>query len=142
MNNAADIAARIWEFAGGDWISAMLVAVVALLVIAIILMLLYFALDSWFLPRIRGIGKIVDKTFTPSHVVMVSVLDVVTRTFKQKPVPVPDNWSLCVEVDGQRDSISVKQAEFNSFAIDSFVSVEYAKGRFFGSLNLYGVYHK
>ncbi len=124
-----------------DWplgtIVGVLVIVVVLLIVGLILWGVFIAVDSWFRPRSRKVGRVIDKTFTPAHTEMVynAALKMMTPQF------VDDDWTVSVEVDGQQDSMSVPEEFYDSLAVGKSVWVDYETGRLSGDLYIKELSH-
>lgn len=97
---------------------------------------LYFAIDSWFLPKKRGTGRIVGKTFTPAHTQVIMMYNVATKTNMPQIIHRPDDWSVSVEVGGKQDDISIGQELYDLLSEGSMVMAGYVTGRFSGNLYL------
>jgi hypothetical protein len=135
----ADFAVMISRMLG-DWPLGTFIGVLLLLVVLLVAVLIawgcFVAADSWFLPRNRGMGKIVGKVFTPAHVQPVLIYNAATNLSLPYPVFHPDDWSLCVEVAGRQDSISINKKDFGTLSIGDNVIAEYVSGRLSGGLYL------
>lgn len=138
MNFLTDMITMLWETLT-DWplgtIVGIILLVCVLVLIGLVMWGLFMAIDSWFLPRRHGTGRIVGKTFTPAHTGMIVIYNAATKTSMPHPIFHPDDWSVSVEVDGRQDSVSVSREFFNSLSENSSVMAEYVWGRF--SRNLY-----
>jgi hypothetical protein len=123
-----------------DWPLGTVVGVLILLVVLLLLGLLawgcFIALDSWFLPRKRNMGKIVEKTFTPAHTKIVLMYNAATKTSMPHPIFYPDDWSVTVEVAECQDSLSVDEDEFDILREGDNVLAEYVTGRISSGLYL------
>lgn len=97
---------------------------------------IFVAADSWLLPRKRGQGLVVAKTFTPAHTNMIYVYNDATKTSLPQLIPYPDDWSVAVKVGNQQDSISVEKDFYNSLSKSDFVMAEYVEGRLSGKMYL------
>ena len=139
MNFLKDIIAMFADMFG-DWPIGTTLGILILLFILIIAVCVaygvFVAIDSWFLSKKQGVGKIISKKFTPAHTQMVSMFNAATKTSMTQPIHHPDDWSICVEVAGQQDSISVDQKLFNLVSEGDSVFAEYVCGRLSGSLHL------
>lgn len=144
MNFIMDIAMMIRESLV-DWplgtVAGSLLILALLLLAGLIVWGLFVAVDSWFLPRSRGMGKVRSKEFTPAHTDMILIYNAATKTSMPHPMYYPDNWSVCVEVSGRQDSISVDQEEFNILKEGDSVITEYVSGRISNSLYIKNIVH-
>lgn len=139
MSFIADIAKMILEMLY-DWPIGTVMGVLMLLVVLLLLGLLAWgcliALDSWFLPRKKSMGKIVGKTFTPAHTEIILMYNAATKTSMPHPVFHPDDWSVTVEVAECQDSLSVDEDEFDALREGDSVLAEYVTGRISSGLYL------
>ena len=140
----SDLAAMIGEMLG-DW---PLGTIVGIFVLACVLLLvglavwgLFVAIDSWFLPRNHRVGRVVGKTFTPAHTQMILIYNETTKTSLPHPIFHPDNWSVSVELDDRKDSMSVSKEFFDSLSENDSVLTEYVSGRFSGDLYIKALSH-
>lgn len=121
-----------------DWpigtIAGILFFACILTLIILVARLLFAALDSWFLLRKNGIGRIVAKTFTPAHTEIILIYNSATQTNMPHLIPHSDDWSVRVEVDDKQDSISISKIFFDSLSEDDQVTVEYVRGRLSGNI--------
>lgn len=112
-----------------DWPLGTLLGVIllfgGLLIVGLILWGMFVAMDSWFRPHNKKMGRVVDKTFTPAHTQMVynPALKMSTPRF------VDDEWRVSVEVDEKQDSIAVSESFYSSLRQGSPVLAEYVIGR-------------
>lgn len=122
-----------------DWPSGTIIGGIFLICILILLGLilhgLFIAVDSWFLSKKQGNGRVVSKTFTPAHTQLIFIYNAATKTNMPQLISNPDDWSICVEVNDMQDSISITKEFYDSLSKNSSVKVEYVHGRF--SRNLY-----
>ena len=133
----ADFTAMISQMLG-DWPLGTFIGVLLLFAVLLLAVLIawggFIAMDSWLLPRNRDIGKIVSKAFIPAHVQPILTYNAAINLTLPYPVYHSDDWSLCVEVDGRRDSLSVGEKDFNDFREGDNVIAEYVRGRLSGGL--------
>ncbi len=113
--------------------------------IALILLLLcaciigvYRVIDSWFLPKHSGEGKIVDKEFTPKHTT-ITWIATGTTTFPLISTD-PDDYSLLIERSGKSDWISVDEEFYKSVHEGQTVKIDYVLGRISKDLYIKEVY--
>ena len=90
------------------------------------------ALDSWFLPRQDGEGRVIGKKFDRSHVELIPVSTGNTSTII--PVHHGDEWSLHIQVGDQDDWIGVTEECYSETKKQDRVKVTYVIGRISGSL--------
>ncbi len=140
MEFLKDLATSFTKEVLSDWplgtiIGVILIACV-LALIGLALWGLCVAADSWFLPKERGMGRVVGKTFTPAHTEMVLIYNAATKTSMPPSVHHPDDWSVNVEVQGKQDDISIAHKFYDSLSKGSSVSAEFVHGRFSGNLYL------
>lgn len=111
----------------GDWplgtFVATLIILFVLVLIGAILYGLFTAADSWFLQRKNKEGLLIGKTFIPAH-----------TTYTTNPIYHSDEWSVIVDVDGERGSLSVSRKFYNSLTEDDSLTVSYVSGRMTGRL--------
>jgi hypothetical protein len=100
---------------------------------------LFVAVDSWLLPRQRGMGRVVGKKFTPAHTQLVMIFNAATKTSMPQPVFYPDTWTVWIEVDGEQDDISVTQEYFNQSSKGDSVSATFVRGRISRKMYLKGI---
>jgi len=126
-----------------DWPIGTVLGAIMLLLVLIVLGFVawgcFIAVDSWFLSKKQGMGKIISKEFTPAHTEYVPMYNAALKTTIPYPMHYEDDWSICVEVAGQQDSISVYQQTFDSLKEGDSVIAEYVSGRFSGGLYLKGI---
>lgn len=126
-----------------DWPFGTIMGVLSLLVILALLGLLiwgcFIAVDSWFLPRSKGMGKIVSKVFTPAHYGYILVYNDAIKTSMPQPIYYSDDWSVNVEVARCRDSISISENLYLVLKEGDSVFAEYVTGRISGSFYLKGI---
>jgi hypothetical protein len=122
----------------GDWPLGTFVGVLLLLIVLLLAVLIawggFIAMDSWFLPRNRGTGKLVSKAFIPAHVQSTLIYNAAINLTLPYPVYHQDDWSLCVDVYGRRDSISVDQKVFGHLSLGENIIADYTIGRLSGGL--------
>lgn len=139
MEFLMDMVNGVWRMLG-DWPTGTIIGVIVIACVLVVAGLILWgvcrAVDSWFLPRKRDMGTVVGKTYTPEHTQLISVYNAATKTSIPQPVTIPDNWSVGVEVNGLRDSMSVKQAFYDRLSRGDSVMTEYVTGRFSGGLYL------
>lgn len=128
------------SFMLGDWpigtfVGLLLLAAIAIFV-GLVLWGLGLAIDSWFLPRQRGKGRVTGKDFTPAHTSTIMIYNVATKTSMPHIVHHPDDWSVTADVEGLNDSISVTQEFYDSVQPNDWVTVDFVRGRFSGGLYL------
>ena len=111
-------------------------AVLVITAIAIILLITYMlccviltALDTWFLPKKQGLGKVVKKKFIHDDASSLLALNYALRPYTSVPNIRPDKWKLTVEIDGVQDTISVDGSLYNSVSVGDPVKAEYVIGR-------------
>ena len=126
-----------------DWplgtIMAILLALLLIMLIGIICIGLYIAVDSWFLPRQQSKGRVICKKFTPAHTQTIMIYNAALKMSLPSQVFHPDDWSLCIEVDGKQDTISVQHKFYLATKEGSVVDTEYVIGRMSGDLYIKGV---
>lgn len=123
-----------------DWpigtVLAVLLSATLLVLLAIIAWLLFTAVDSWFRPRKKDIGRVYAKRFIPAHIELILVYNSALKTSIPQPISHPDNWVVGIEVNGQRDSISVSENAYHAISRGNQVLAEYVTGRFSGGFYL------
>lgn len=126
-----------------DWpvgtIAGVLVIVVVLFLVVFVLWGVFIAIDSWFLPRKRKVGRVVGRTFTPAHTQPMPIYNAATKSTHIHLIHHPDNWSLTVQVDDLQDSVSVDEEFYDYHTAGKQVWVEYVTGRFSGGLYIKGL---
>jgi hypothetical protein len=142
MNFVKDTIVMFGEMLG-DWpvgtiLGTIIIAVFLLIILLTSLLVMrsiFIAIDSWFLPRNQGRGRVMGKKIIPAHTEMC-IGGGPPTAFTFYPVSYPAVWSVCVEVSGKQAYISVKQEFFDSISEGDSVFVEYVHGRLSGSLYL------
>lgn len=98
----------------------------------------FYAADSWFLPRERERGSTVGKEFIPAHTTTTLV------STGKTTVPVtnyhPDRWTVTVRVGDRQDHIDVSREYHNSAEIGKTVVAEFVNGRMSGDMYLRAIY--
>lgn len=133
MNIPNDDWATIFSDMLGDWplgtVTVILVFVFILLLLGVAVWGLFVAIDSWFLPRNRKVGRVVGKTFTPAYTQIVMIFNAATKTSLPQPIFHPDDWAVSVEIDGRQSSMSVTKEFYDSLSENDPVLTEYVSGR-------------
>lgn len=132
--NISDIKNILIDWPAGTIIGGIFLICI-LILFGLILHGLFVAVDSWFLSKRQGYGRVVSKTFTPAHTQLLLIFNAATKTSMPHFINHPDDWSVCVEVNDMQDSISITKEFYDSLSKNSSVKVEYVHGRF--SRNLY-----
>lgn len=97
--------------------------------------MLFAAADSCFLPQKQDMGRVVNMKFTPAHRGEPTLrYDETTKLLLPHRVYYPDNWSVTVEMGGQRYRVSVNENFYQLVSKDSRLLVRYAQGRFSGEV--------
>lgn len=115
-----------------DWPLGTLAGILLCAIVAFLLVVgcgaLLFAADSWFRPREKSYGRIVNKTYTSPSTMLVPVGEVL--------IPMDDdgNWSVTIEVRGQQGRKSISRNSYDSLSIGQKVLAEVVYGRFSGNL--------
>jgi len=121
-----------------DW--PVLCTAVALVVIILLFVGAYSALDSWFLPRLSGMGKIIKKEYTPPEQHMVLMPMGVNPTIMiPMNINEEEKWWVTLHVGRCVTSVQVSEEYINQRRVDAEVPVEYTIGRFSGDLYIKSV---
>ena len=127
-----------------DWPLGTIVSIVMLCALGLLSYLIvlgtYVAIDSWFLTREKGYGRVVAKYFTPAHTNIILIYNAALKMSLPHPVYHPDNWSVAVDVEGRQSSTSVNQEYYHSARDNDQVIVEYVSGRLSGDMYIKALY--
>lgn len=82
------------------------------------------AIDSWFMPRKKSIGEIIDKKIRPRFTEMEGAIDI------------PAAWILIAKVREETGDVSVSKELFDFLHQGDKVSLTYTHGRIYNSLNI------
>ncbi len=113
------------------------VVILEVIVGVVVLALLFWLVDSRFLPHSEGSGVIIEKEFTPAHTTTTLTYNATLKMSTPSTIYHPDEWSLLIKI-GQEDSwISVSEQYYNRHETGDVISLTYSRGRF-----SHGVYIK
>ncbi len=125
-----------------DWplgtVLFVIIVLVSLFCLAMIFWGIFIAVDSWFLPRMQGLGQIVGRSYSPAHTTYVS--NTCNGVTTMTPIYCPASWSVCVEVDGLQDSVGVSQDCYDSAINGSPAKVDFVIGRFSRKMYIKEIY--
>lgn len=115
-----------------------LIALLAIGVLGLIGILVYYAFDSSSLPLEQGQGRIVGKEYTPAY----NTTGLIPMGKGLMPITTyhPDRWEVAVAVGDQQNSISVTEEFYESAAEGDWVRVEFVRGRYSGNLYLRNIW--
>ena len=97
---------------------------------------LFTLIDSSFLPLNSKEGRVIDKTFIPEYMGQSTEFNNIMDPASSHLTYFPKKYSVCVEVDGKQDSISVSEDLFNSINEGDLLMAKFITGRFSGGLYL------
>jgi hypothetical protein len=112
------------------------IIMIFMMIAAFIVYELFTLIDSCFLFKTRGMGRIVKKTFVPAHTEMMQIYSEETGTFIPQPVIYPEDWSVSVKVESRQSNMSIGKELYDLLSEGDSVMVGYAHGRFSGGLYL------
>lgn len=123
-----------------DWplgtILAILLLAMAILIIGLVALGIYWAADSWWRPLETGMGQVKGKEYTPAHTTVSTSYNVALKMPMTTTTHHPADWSLTVEVNDQEGSISVEESFYDRINEGRKVHVEFVLGRLSGDLYL------
>lgn len=126
-----------------DWPMGTIIAVIMFACVsaffALIAWIIFKVIDSCFLARKHGVGRVVSKIFTPAHTQTILIYNAATKTSLPHPIFCPDNWSVSVEINGKQDNMSVSKEFFSLLSENDSVMTEYVSGRLSRSLYIKGL---
>ena len=105
----------------------LLIWFVFLLLVALLSILVFTAVDSWFMPTKKCSGVIISKDYKPVYSTLVPVSTGKTTTMV--PQYHPESYRLKIDIGIGIDSISVSKGFYNSADIGKEVDVLYCNGR-------------
>jgi hypothetical protein len=117
-----------------DWpigtIIAIILAIILLAFFLFIIYLIFIIIDSAFVPKKEGFGKIIEKNFTPeSTTTSYNVaLKMPTTTTD------PPRWTITVEIEDKTEETSISEKKYKSLKKGDNVMVNYGIGRFSGNV--------
>lgn len=125
-----------------DWplgtIVAILLIIVGLFLIGLAGYGIFRAIDSWGLPKKKGNGKIISKTYSPESSTMVPVTIGKVTTLQRHRIP--ESWSVTIAVNEKTSSCSVKESFFERASRGMQVLVEFVEGRFSKDIYIKEIY--
>ncbi len=116
----------------GTIIGSILLVCLAIMTGIIVVMMysaIVYALDNWFVEHQKGTGQVVGKEFTPAHTQTTLIYNAALKMAIPQTFSYPNDWSVCVEVNGKQDWVSVKRSFYRECSVGTKVDVEYVIGR-------------
>jgi hypothetical protein len=104
-------------------------ASVTALIISLIAVGMFFAIDKWFLPEIQGEARVINKIFIPAHKSVILVYNSATKVSTPTFHSHPDYWEIEFEMKGKTDKVEVSKKQFNKLDNGNIAKVHYSIGR-------------
>ena len=104
------------------------IMLVMTIVVSCIAKFVFWAIDSWFRPKLWGPGVVINKHFKAAHTTITTVM--VDKTMVPQIHEHPAVWSIYVQfIDGFGDWVNVDQELYNATTKGSRVLSEFSSGR-------------